>query len=93
MNIEQFESYAAVGQIEEQKLQRLLVLGCVYGGSKNVKAVLRQIDQKIEMLKRGYIDEEDLVDLQMDSIVGKSVGPLSDAGLSALGIVPEERTK
>ena len=38
------------------------------------------------MLRRGRVEERDVVEAQLDGILGESIGPLSDLGLGALGI-------
>jgi len=87
MTIEQFESYAAAGQIAELEKLRTGVHALVSAMGKNCNSYLNSIESRIGLLRRGGdLESEDVIEAQLDTLLGKSVGPLSDAGLRNIGI-------
>jgi len=58
---------------------------------KNVGAVLTGIAADITALRRGRLDEEEMLDAKLDQILGKSLGELSDRALQNLGFEAKKK--
>jgi len=58
---------------------------------KGVNSAIRGIDAKINALRKGRdLTDQDIIDAQLDTVLAPSAGPLTDRGLSAVGIVKKE---
>lgn len=90
MSVDQFESFSLAGQIRDLEEQRDLVIALSSGQGKQSTHALNTINTRINLLRRGDLSEEAVMDAQLDSILGRSIGPVSDAGLASLGIAPME---
>jgi len=87
MTIEQFEAFSAAGQIIELERMKAAVQTINAALGKGGTAFLNSIESRIGLIRRGGdIDEEDVLNAQLDLALGKSIGPLSDAGLEGIGI-------
>lgn len=87
LSIVQFDTYSLVYQINKLEEEHTFIQSVGLGvNGKNIKSILNGVLRRIEMLRRGSVNEEDVVEAQLDGLLGESVGPITDNGLSALGI-------
>lgn len=92
--MEQYEAFLTAGQVRDlTELKSRIRATSVGMAGKEAKRVLSSLDGRIEILRRGVVTEEEIVEAQMESQFGRSIGPISDEGLAALGIVPDQPKK
>jgi len=87
MTLDQFEAFSAAGQVAE--LERLKAGAYLISSSlgKNLTSYLNSIESRIGLIRRGSeLDDEAVIEAQLDTLLGKQIGPLSDAGLRNIGI-------
>lgn len=83
----QFDAYSLIAQITKLEDEHTAVRSAALGmGGKNVRSVLSGISARIDTLRKGKVSEEDVIEAQLDGMLGESVGPISDSGLASLGI-------
>lgn len=76
-----------VGQISDLTYMKNQIRAHASGAAgKETRRIVSSLDVRIDMLRRGSVSEEDLAEAHLESTLGKSLGPLSDSALSALGI-------
>lgn len=84
----------AAGQVKDLVELKSRIRGTATGmAGKDARRVLSSLDARIALIRRGAATEEEIAEAQMEAQLGQSVGPLSDSGLEALGIVPDQKRK
>lgn len=92
--MEQFEAFLSAGQVTDLTDLKARIRATATGmAGKEAKRVLASLDARIAIIRRGMATEEEIAEAQMESAFGRSVGPLTDDGLAALGIVPDQTQK
>jgi len=87
LSMRQFDAYSLVSQVVKLENEFTMVQAAALGmGGKNTKNVLNGIAARVSALRRGTVDEQDIIEAQLDGILGQSIGPVSTAGLSSFGI-------
>ena len=87
LSIVQFDAYSLVSQIVKLEQEHTLIQSTGLGmGGKNLRNVLNGTAARMETLRKGKVSEEDVIEAQLDGLLGESIGPIPDSGLASLGI-------
>lgn len=91
LSLEQFEAFSAAGRIKELEDRRETIYAVNAAMGKGVNSAIRGIDARIKALRKGKeLSPQDIIDAQLDAMLAPSVGPMTDRGMEAMGIVKKE---